>query len=110
MEGDRNTPYFLAVANQMSRKKEVECLMGPNGLVYNNNGMLNTAVDFYKMLFASLEENFWEENEKVTLEENEILQAPFTEGEIKEALFSCYAEGPRGPDGLPFLFHQKFGG
>ena len=44
----------------------------------------------------------------VTSEENESLLAPFLEAEIKEAIFSCYAEGAPGPDGLPFLFYQKF--
>lgn len=34
--------------------------------------------------------------------------APFTEEEIKNVVFSCYAEGAPGPDGLPFLFYQKF--
>jgi hypothetical protein len=37
-----------------------------------------------------------------------MLTAPFTESEIKEAVFSCYAEGAPGPDGLSFLFYQKF--
>jgi hypothetical protein len=46
--------------------------------------------------------------EKVSQEENDLLSAPFTEEEIMEAIFSRYAEGARGPDGLPFLFYQKF--
>lgn len=114
-EGDRNTAYFQAVANQRSRKKEVECLMGPTGLVYDNKGMLNIAVDFYKKLFAkedksnvSLGEDFWDNSEKVTSEENDLLQARFSEEEIKEALFNCYAEGAPSPDGLSFIFYQKF--
>lgn len=115
VEGDRNTAYFQAVANQRSRKKRVECLMGPQGLVYDNIGMLNVAVDFYKNLFKkedskeiSLDEDFGEDRDKVTEQENEILQAPFTQEEIKEAFFSCYAEGSPGPDGLSFLFYQTF--
>ena len=39
-----------------------------------------------------------------------MLVAPFSEAEIKEAIFSCYPEGAPGPDGLPFLFYQKFWG
>jgi hypothetical protein len=46
--------------------------------------------------------------EKVSQEENDLLSAPFTEEEIMEAIFSSYAEGAPGPDGLPFLFYQKF--
>jgi hypothetical protein len=44
----------------------------------------------------------------VTEEENEFLLKPFTESEIREAIFSCYAEGAPGPNGFPFLFYQKF--
>ena len=52
VEGDRNTAYFQAVANQRSRKKRVEVLEGPNGLVEDQKGMMDIAVDFYKKLFC----------------------------------------------------------
>ena len=76
---------------------------------------MRVAVDFYKNLFAKdpepffkLGQNFWEEEDKVSRNENELLIAPFSELEIKNAIFSCYAEGALGPDGLSFLFYQKF--
>lgn len=76
--------------------------------------MMDVASDFYKNLFARedrgdirLSTDFWDESQLVK-EENKMLTAPFTEEEIKEAVFSCYAEGAPGPDGLPFLFYQKF--
>lgn len=114
LEGDRNTSYFQAVANQRSRKKRIDCLAGPTGLVYDQEGMMKIAVDFYKNLFAEepkprvcLGPNFWQIENKVTKEENELLMAPFTEEEIKNAIFSCYAEGAPGPDGISFLFYHK---
>jgi hypothetical protein len=77
--------------------------------------MMKIAVDFYKNLFAKepdvgvkLGSNFWEDKDKVSEEENSQLLAPFSESEIKEVIFSCYSEGAPGPDGLPFLFYQKF--
>ena len=77
--------------------------------------MMDIALNFYKDLFAreervniNLDDNFWSESEKVSNEENELLVAPFSEEEIKEAIFSCYAEGAPGPDGLSFIFYQKF--
>jgi hypothetical protein len=58
---------------------------------------------FIKNLFAKkidygvrLNVNFWEEEGKVTRRENDLLTAPFSEAEIKEAVFSCYAEGAPG--------------
>jgi len=38
LEGDKNTTYFQAVANQRSRKKKIECLQSPTGLVYDQKG------------------------------------------------------------------------
>jgi hypothetical protein len=89
--------------------------MGPQGPVYDQTGMMKIALDFYKDLFAkegrgdlTLSRDFWSPRDLVTEEENDILCAPFSEAEIKETIFSCYAEGAHGPDGLPFLFYQKF--
>jgi hypothetical protein len=51
-EGDKNTAYFEAVANQRNRKKRISGLEGPNGWIDDNKGMLEHAVDFYKSLFG----------------------------------------------------------
>lgn len=115
LEGDRNTTYFHAVANYRSRKKRIDFLESPIGHVSDQKGMMDIAVGFYKNLFAKedrgeirLSEDFWDISQRVSSEENEFLIAPFSEKEIKEAIFSCYPEGAPGPDGLSFLFYQKF--
>ena len=51
-EGDRNTSYFHAIANQRRRKKKIVVLDGPCGPVESNSEMLKVASDFYKNLFA----------------------------------------------------------
>jgi hypothetical protein len=53
LEGDRNTAYFHAVANQRRRKKQIAQLEGPDGVVEDNKGMLKIAVDYYKALFSA---------------------------------------------------------
>lgn len=113
-EGDRNTAYFQAVANQRNRKKQIDVLWGPNGPTNDTEEMVNIAVNFYKDLFKKEDrenirlENFWDEDELVTREENEDLEKPFSEEEIKEDVFGSYVEGAPGPDGLSFLFYRKF--
>ena len=69
-EGDKNTAYFQAVANQRNRKKRIIGLDGPDGWI-DENVMLNHAVDFYKSLFGQeedtgvrLDDDFWGEEEK----------------------------------------------
>lgn len=42
------------------------------------------------------------------MEENVMLDTPFSAEEIKEAVFGYYSDGAPGLDGLPFLFYQKF--
>jgi hypothetical protein len=50
----------------------------------------------------SLGTDFW--GDEVTSEENELLEAQYSEEEIKKAIFDCYAEGAPGPDRFSFLF------
>jgi hypothetical protein len=76
---------------------------------------LEHAVAFYKDLFGkedssgvSLGHDFWERDEKVTDVENEMLEAPFSENEVRGAVFSSYAEGAPGLDGFSILFYQVF--
>ena len=114
-EGDRNTAYFQALANQRNRKKKISVLEGPDGPVTENKDMLALAGNFYKNLFGfeemlgvRLDDSFWEDKDKVTSSENEMLEAPFSESEIKEAVFDSYADGAPGPDGFSFLFYQHF--
>jgi hypothetical protein len=77
--------------------------------------MVDHARQFYKTLFweelranIKLDEEFWEVVERVTQEENDILEAEMTEEEILQAIKGSYVEGSPGPDGFSFLFYHKF--
>jgi hypothetical protein len=72
-------------------------------------------MQFYKQLFGEecrtnieLEEGFWKGEERVTHEENKLLEAELTEEEIFQAIKGSYAEGSPGPDDFSFLFYYKF--
>jgi hypothetical protein len=88
--------------------------MGPRGMVQETRDILKVAINFYKGLFKCdgrgsfcLEENFWDLEDLVSSAELEKLEAPFSDKEIKEAVFSFYPEGALGPDGIS-LFYQKY--
>jgi len=54
-----------------------------------------------------LDPNLWENDEKVTEEENEELIKPFSEAEVKEALFQMEKNKAAGPDSIPIKFYQS---
>jgi hypothetical protein len=115
LEGDRNIAYFHALANQRRRKKRIAVLEGPLGdEVTETHDMLPIVVNYYKNLFKkeeitdiSLDNSFWDPEDRVSSEENDMLDAPFTEEEIKSAVFDSYSEGAPGLDGFTFLIYQK---
>jgi uncharacterized glyoxalase superfamily protein PhnB len=90
-------------------------LEGPDGLVEDTKGMISLAVSYYKKLFGfeekldiSLVDDFWHDSEKVSEAQNEMLNADFTEQDVKDSIFGSYAKGAPGPDGFPLLFYQHF--
>jgi hypothetical protein len=55
-----------------------------------------------------LRSHFFSAEEKIRPEENTLLEGCFSEAEIKEVVFSSYAHGVSGSDGLSFMFCQCF--
>ena len=54
-----------------------------------------------------MDPDLWDENELVQDFENEILTQPFSEEEIKEALFQMEKNKAAGPDSIPIEFYQS---
>jgi hypothetical protein len=62
------------------------------------------SLDFYKRLFCKetrssirLGDGLWEENEMISEEDREMLEAEISKEEILKAIKGSYAEGLRGP-------------
>jgi hypothetical protein len=82
--------------------------------ITNTKGMLEHAVEYYKIMFGKenrenvrMVDDFWDEEAKVTVVENEMLELEFTKEEIKKAIDDSYAEGGPGPNDFSFLFYQN---
>jgi hypothetical protein len=77
--------------------------------------MLDIDTLCYKDLFrkesrngCSLSQDFFAKEDLVTPADNSMLEAQFTEAEIKQAVVDSYADRDPGPDGIPFLLYQQF--
>ena len=84
-------------------------------LTSDPNTIQQHIVEFYKNLlgtsgikFGSLDEQFWDLEDKLTALEQWSLERPFTEQELKQALFASEPNGAPGPDGFTFKFYQFF--
>jgi hypothetical protein len=71
--------------------------------------------DFYVGLFGvdepkcvSLQSDFWDPLYCVSIEDRLLLEAPFTESELRKAIFNSDAFGAPSPDGFSFSFYQHF--
>jgi hypothetical protein len=74
----------------------------------------NTTIQLYNNSFYSSDRNYinveqhlWPHDEKVKDEENAEVIGPFSEEEVKRALFQMERNKAAGPDGLPVEFFQK---
>jgi hypothetical protein len=73
LEGDRNTSYFHVVANHRCRKKRIETLNSPDGIMHDTPVILKVAARYYKDLFSwesrgssCMGEDLWALEERVS--------------------------------------------
>ncbi|XP_073367868.1 uncharacterized protein [Aegilops tauschii subsp. strangulata] len=113
--GDSNTRYFQLVANGRHRKKCMYSLQQEEGRIEGQEELKKYITNYYKSLFGAtidgnftLDESQTEDIPQVTAEENDILTAPFSEEEVRVAVFQMEHNKAPGPDGFPAEFYQNF--
>ena len=110
--GDNNTSYFQIIANGKHRKKRIFSL--EHGGIEGQQNLKEYITNFYKDLFGPPEDNHFSLNDRmddipqVSQTENEFLTAPFTEKEVRDAIFDMERNKAPGPDGFPVEFYQHF--
>jgi mannosylglycoprotein endo-beta-mannosidase len=77
--------------------------------------LLDHATKYYKELFGPepgngfrLDPEIWEGYDKLSDDDNRILCQPFSEAEIKTALFQMEKNKAPGPDKMPIKFYQCY--
>ena len=85
------------------------------GTIVGEDNLKVYITEFYKKLFGapaptniSLDEEEIQDITQISLVENNILTAPFTEEEVFEAISQMELNKAPGPDGFPAEFYQKF--
>ena len=115
LQGDDNTKYFHMLANGRHRKTKITQLEQEEGIIVGDANLKDYITDYYKRLFGphlqnsfSLDETLRHDIPQVSEEENEVLVAPFSEEEIRSAVFDMEHNKAPGPDGFSVEFYQFF--
>jgi mannosylglycoprotein endo-beta-mannosidase len=94
LKGDNNTKYFHKIASGKKRKNTVISLEHDGNIIEGDENIIKHATEYYSDLFGPGEEHdihidnsLWDELEHISESDNIHLCEPFTESEIKEALF-----------------------
>jgi hypothetical protein len=85
------------------------------GTIEGHENLKSYITNYYKGLFDSPDEGNFSMDEsrtddipQVSIEENNFLNALFTEDEVKKAVFQMEHNKALGPDGFPAKFYQNF--
>ena len=92
-------------------KNTVISLEKDGEIIEGNENLLKHATEYYSELFGSgenhnlhFDQTLWDDMEHVSKLENEELCEPFSESEIKGALFQMEKNKAAGPDKIPIEF------
>jgi hypothetical protein len=108
-----NSEYFHRIANGRKRRQTIFSLQDGVVSIQGDKDLLEHATNYYKSLFGpgggnaiEFDHNLWSKESMVSELENLELIKPFSDEEIKFALFQMDKNKAADPDGLPIEFFQ----
>jgi hypothetical protein len=115
LQGDMNTKYFQLLDNGKHRKNRIFQLQEGGRTIVGDEALKKHITSYYKELFSKpiennfrLYESFKEDIPQVTERENDILTQPFSDEEVKNAIFQMEHNKTLGLDVFPVKFYQVF--
>jgi hypothetical protein len=103
------------MANGRHRRKRIQSLVQDEGRIEGHEQLKLHITKYYKGLFGpleessiSLEESQTDDIPKVSMDENGLLTAPYSEKEVKKVVLQMEHNKAPGPDGFPAEFYQIF--
>ena len=116
LQGDSNSSFFHKCANGRKRKKAIFSLEDRDKVLTEKEELKKHITDYYKNLFGReeeinmhLDENFWEQSQRMSEEGNTDLTKPFTLEELDAAVKDMKNSTAPGPDRFSIEFLRSFG-
>jgi len=112
-DGDRNTKFFHASATACKRVNHIISLDDDAGnKVTNEQGLRDVAKQYFANIFKKQTGDFTSVisviNSAIFDSDNDMLTAPFTKAEFRDAIFSMHPDKRSGLDGYNPGFYQHF--
>lgn len=110
-EGDANTAFHHAQASGRLRRNCIRHIEINGSLVANHNAKVEALTAYYRNLLGSPGSSSWNFDASQLYSEDtypsEVLVAPFSEAETKQALWSMDRNSAPGPDGFGPSFYKS---
>ena len=108
--GDANTKFFQLRANSRKRKNFIQCLHTTNGPVFRHEDKEKVITDHFRQhLGTSTIRPATFHWPLLGYQQHDLssLEAPFTQEEIKDTIFSMPSDKAPGPDGFTGIFFKE---